>query len=335
MHKSLIKQAILRKKAITTNDISQNSRGDPKNSIEIQNWPRTLIVPLLTGDDNHILGAFSVFRSDADAGWNAESEWDEKVLTCLAYYAVLAVQNESHQQALRTAQEGHWTAEAFAAVGDVAANLLHNMNNKVGTIPVRVQAIQDKYRQILDANSYLANNLAEIESSAMEAMQMVQENLSHLRPIRMEKVDIASLVAGAVRAVQLPAGVQIELNGLDDLPTVMAGRQSLTFVFRNLIENAISAMHGNGLIVIHGISESEWLEITITDSGPGISQELHGQIFELNFSGRSGTHPGKLGFGLWWVKTLMTRLGGSVVVESDGQRGTTFRLRLPSVENKP
>ena len=266
---------------------------------------------------------------------NAESEWDEKVLTCLAYYAVLAVQNETHQQALRVSQEQHWTAEAFAAVGDISANLLHNMNNKVGTIPVRVQAIQDKYRQLLDADSYLANNLAEIERSAMEAMQIVQENLSHLRPIRMEKVDIASLVADAVHAAQLPAGVQIELNGLDDLPTVIAGRQSLTFVFRNLIENAISAMHGNGLIVIHGVSGAEWLEIAVTDSGPGISQELHGQIFELNFSSRAGTHPGKLGFGLWWVKTLMTRLGGSVEVESDGQHGTTFRLRLPTVENSP
>ena len=40
-------------------------------------------------------------------------------------------------------------------------------------------------------------------------------------------------------------------------------------------------------------------------------------------------HGGKLGFGLWWIKTLMARLGGSVAVESDGQHGTTFRLRLP------
>jgi signal transduction histidine kinase len=188
---------------------------------------------------------------------------------------------------------------------------------------------------MLETDSYLANNLAEIERSAMEAMQIVQENLSHLRPIRMEKVDIASLVEDAIQAAQLPAGIQIESNGLDDLPTVIAGGQSLTFVFRNLIENAISAMHGNGLIVINGVAGSEWVEISITDSGPGISHELHGQIFELNFSGLVSVHPGKLGFGLWWVKTLMTRLGGSVVVESDGQHGTTFRLRLPSLEKVP
>jgi signal transduction histidine kinase len=244
---------------------------------------------------------------------------------------VLAVQNESHQQALRTSQEKHWTAETFAAVGDISANLLHNMNNKVGAIPVRVQAIQDKYHQALETDSYLANNLAEIERNATEAMQIVQENLSHLRPIRMERVNIASRVADAIHATQVPAGVHIETNGLENLPTVIAGGQSLTYVFRNLIENAIAAMNGNGSIVITGVSTPEWVEISVADRGPGISPELQNQIFELNFS-RTRAHPGKLGFGLWWVKTLMTRLGGSVTVESDGHHGTTFRLRLPSLE---
>ena len=51
------------------------------------------------------------------------------------------------------------------------------------------------------------NSLAEIERSAMAAMQIVQENLSHLRPIRMEKIRIASCVADAIRGVQTPAGI--------------------------------------------------------------------------------------------------------------------------------
>jgi signal transduction histidine kinase len=252
------------------------------------------------------------------------------VLACLANYAVLALQNESHQQALRTSQEQHWTAETFAAVGDISANLLHNMNNKVGTIPVRIQAIQDKYRQVLEADSYLANNLVEIERSATYAMQIVQENLSHLRPIRMEEVNIPACISEAIEMVHVPPDVQIQMKGLESLPVVMAGRQSLTFVFRNLIENATAAMNGHGSIFFQGSAIPDWVEISITDDGPGISPELHNQIFELNFS-RTGTQPGKLGFGLWWVKTLMTRLGGSVTVESDGWHGTTFRLRLPSL----
>jgi GAF domain-containing protein/signal transduction histidine kinase len=296
-----------------------------------QEKPNSLFMPLLTGDGANRLGMFGVFSSEANAGRNTTSEWDKKVLACLANYAVLAVQNESRQQALRLSQEQHWTAETFAAVGDISANLLHNMNNKVGTIPVRVQAIQDKYRWLLETDAYLANNLTEIERSAAEAMQIVQENLSHLRPIRMERVSILACVRAATDALTLPEGICVEWKDLETLPEVIAGRQSLTFVFRNLFENAIAAMNGEGSIVVQGSWFTKWVEILVTDSGPGIAPELHNQIFELNFS-RTGGHPGKLGFGLWWVKTLMTRLGGSVSVESDGDHGTTFRLRLPSVE---
>ena len=295
--------------------------------------PNVLSIPLPGSDDARTLGIFRVFNAEPGEGRSVKSEWEKKVLACLANYAALAVQNESRQQALRTSREKHWTAETFAAVGDISANLLHNMNNKVGTIPVRVQAIQDKYQHTLETDSYLANNLMEIERSASEAMQIVQENLSHLRPIRMERVNIASRIQEAIGSVQIPTTVQLATNGLENLPTVSAGGQSLTFVFRNLIENAIVAMNGNGSILIQGIHLPEAVEISVSDSGPGISAELHNQIFELNFS-RTGSQPGKLGFGLWWVKTLMTRLGGSVIVESDGVHGTTFRLHLPSIDRE-
>jgi signal transduction histidine kinase len=286
-------------------------------------------MPLGT-EEAEALGSFGVFDTAAGEKRTVKSEWDKKVLACLANYAALAVQNESHQDALRSSQEKHWMAETFAAVGDISANLLHNMNNKVGTIPVRIQAIQDKYESMLETDLYLANNLKEIERSANAAMKIVQENLSHLRPIRMEHVLIAECVADAIRVVQIPQSVQIQTSGLEDLPPVLAGGQSLTFVFRNLLENAVSAMNSNGSILIHGDVLSNWVEVAVSDTGPGIAPEFHAQIFELNFSRTA--HPGKLGFGLWWVKTLMTRLGGSVTVESDGQHGTTFRLRLPTTE---
>ncbi|HEY2979620.1 MAG TPA: GAF domain-containing protein [Anaerolineales bacterium] len=329
---SLTGQAVLTKKPVATNDARSDPRFHRHDLAEAHGWSRALIVPLLTGAQGQVLGAFSVFSTDADIGRFAESEWDEKVLTCLANYAVLAVQNESRQQALRASQEQRWIAETFAAVGDISSNLLHNMNNKVGTIPVRVQTLQDKYRSALEIDPYLANNLSEIERCASEAMQVVQENLSHLRPIRLEQIQVAPRVGEAIRAAQLPAGVHVNMQDLEDLPTVLAGSQSLTFVFKNLIENAVEAMHGQGVITIQGLHGDQWVDVTVADSGPGILPELHDQIFELDFSGPTGARPGKLGFGLWWVKTLMTRLGGSVTVESDGQHGTSFRLRLPCAD---
>ena len=83
---------------------------------------------------------------------------------------------------------------------------------------------------------------------------------------------------------------------------------------------------------MYGVTDQEAEELLSNGREP----ELHERIFEFNFSGRqrpaagrSDTTTGKLGFGLWWVKTLMTRFGGSIAVQSDGRRGTTFTLRLP------
>src|SRR5687768_3289733 len=334
LQESLTGLAVLQKKPIATNHLASDPRFNRRDLVDSQNWSRALIVPLLAGDDGYAIGAFSVFGPDADLGRFAESGWDEKVLTCLAHYAVLAIQNESRQQALRASQEQRWLAETFAAVGDVSSNLLHNMNNKVGTIPVRVQTIQDKYRSMLEADPYLAKNLAEIERCAAEAMQIVQENLSQLRPIQMDQVYVAPRVAEAVRAAQLPPDIQVKIHGLEHLPMVIAGGQSLTFMFKNLIENAVDAMQGKGVITIQGEKHPGRVEVLVGDSGSGISPELHDKIFELDFSGEAVARPGKLGFGLWWVKTLMARLGGSVVVESDGQHGTIFRLYLPTAEEK-
>jgi signal transduction histidine kinase len=142
-------------------------------------------------------------------------------------------------------------------------------------------------------------------------------------------------VRAAIAEASLPAGVRVQVADLDQLPFVVAGQRSLTMVFANLLGNASDAMRGTGAVTIQGAARDDWIEIVVADNGPGIAPEWHDRIFELNFSGRAAVRPGKLGFGLWWVKTLMTRLGGSVSVESDGQHGTTFRLRLPRAKETP
>jgi signal transduction histidine kinase len=91
-------------------------------------------------------------------------------------------------------------------------------------------------------------------------------------------------------------------------------------------------MEGSGVISVRGAVQGGWVEVQVSDSGPGIAPDLHERIFDFNFSGRRA-HSGKLGFGLWWVKTLMARFGGSVAVDSDGQHGATFTLRLPVVSH--
>jgi GAF domain-containing protein len=332
LHGSLTGQAILSRAPVAA-DTARVAAHLPWPELDgVQDWAQALSVPLLASDDHEPVGAFSVYSAGADPGRLAESEWDKKVLACLAHYAALAVHNAARQETLRAVQEQRAVAETFAALGDIAANLLHHLNNKVGTIPVRIQGIQDKCQPALAADAYLASNLAEIERSATEAMEAVRENLFHLRPIHLAPVDVTACVSAALTAAMLPPRVGIQVEGLDRLPHVTAAQPSLTLVFINLLQNAAEAMGGDGKIVIRGEARSGWVDITVSDSGPGIAPELHDRIFELNFSGRGSARTGKLGFGLWWVKTLMARLGGSVSVESDGRHSTKFKLRLPRAD---
>lgn len=330
LHHSLTGQAILERAPVTSEAVHRDPRFYRLDLAETQDWRRALIVPLLSSENGEAIGAFSVYSGQGDPARFTESEWDKKVLTCLAYYAVLALNNEERQRALRAVQERHAVAETFAAVGDIAANVLHHLNNKVGTIPVRVQGIQDKCRPSLAADSYLDANLAEIERSAREAMAAVRDSLAYLRPIHPAPVSVAAALDSALADLALPTGVEVRRERLADLPTVVASERSLAFVFTNLLENAVEAMAGRGVIIVSGWVSGSWIEVVVQDDGPGIARELQGRLFEFNVSGSNSRRHS--GFGLWWVKTLLMRFGGSIRVESDGASGSCFRLRLPRAE---
>ena len=100
-------------------------------------------------------------------------------------------------------------------------------------------------------------------------------------------------------------------------------------VFSNLVENAIHAMKDSGDIFIRGQFDGENIFVHVEDNGPGIPDDIQRKIFEFQFSRSRAQVKQQLGFGLWWVRTIMARLGGSVRVQSDGMNGTVFILKFP------
>ena len=292
--------------------------------VRMDSW-EALAAPMIRSEGGRPAGALVVFSHHVSS--LSASDWDKKVLILLARHAALAADNARRQEALRLAREQRAAAETFAAMGDIAANLMHQLNNKLGIIPVRIEGIQDKSAMALAHDPYLARNLEAIRTSAVEALDIVRESLIHLRPITLTAASISEAVATALAEIELPEGIHIRRQGLDALPRVVAGRRRLALVFHNLLENAIAAMPEGGEITIAGALIEDWVQVTVEDTGPGIPPDLHDAVFQFNYSGRK--HAGKLGFGLWWVKTIMARFGGSIHVQSDGVSGTTFVLRFP------
>lgn len=327
LNSSLIGRAVLYREVVISTNLPEEAWFFRPELARQQGWQRALVVPLIEHHQSaKAIGAFAVYSTQQDPGHFIESDWDKKVLTILARYAVLAVESAERQEAIRAAHERQMLSETFAALGDVAANLLHQMNNKIGIIPVKIESIQEKSRSILEKDAYLARNLEEIKETTRNALNALRESLILLHPIQPGPVSILACVQGALRSLSLPSGIEVSLINLENLPWVVASEPNLRLVFQNLIENACEVLGGKGKIEISGHLEGQWVEVRVTDNGPGIPPEIQDRIFELHFSNHKPSH---IGFGLWWVKTLMTRLGGSVKVRSHPMQGTSFYLRLP------
>jgi GAF domain-containing protein len=129
--------------------ISWETKADlPENINGINQFGPCLIVPILTpGESIHSSrpsGALSIFYAGDGQHDFDQVDWDKNVLTILSDYATLAIQNAAHQEAVKAAQERHTVTEAFAAIGDIASNLMHRLNNKIGSLPVRTRASKTK-----------------------------------------------------------------------------------------------------------------------------------------------------------------------------------------------
>lgn len=262
-------------------------------------------------------GESASFQGTLQVHGARESDWGARVVGCLAHHAALAVEGEERREALRATRERRAAAESLAVLGDLAANMMHRLNNKVGTIPVRIQGIQERCEI---ADPYLRRNLLAIDAAAREAMQAVQESVQVLRPGDPTPVRLHQAVEAALREARLPAPVTVRTEGLEEVPPVQAGERGLTLIFVNLLENASRAMGGRGDVHI----EARDGEVRVRDTGPGIPADQREAVFELRVSEKAEG----LGFGLWWVRTLMTRLGGSITVADEGP-GATFVLRFP------
>ena len=169
---AIILNAMSNDRIIPIDSMEQIEPWWPEGQLRPVEWSHGLVFPLSGGDGQHqhTSGVLCVFYARSEVTRFTISSWDEKVISILAHYAVLALQNRDSIEAVQNAQNQTTLVETFAALGDVAANLLHQLNNKFGTIPVRVQGLQERYADLLEQEPYLKKNLTAIEESARQAI---------------------------------------------------------------------------------------------------------------------------------------------------------------------
>jgi two-component system, NtrC family, sensor kinase len=236
---------------------------------------------------------------------------------------------ESYQRMfeLREALE---RAQQMATVGQMAANVAHQIGTPLNLISGYVQMIME---QEGDAPP-VAERLQIVQEQITKVTSIVRTMLDHARrPSPKAPTDIAELVrhVAAVAGPKLDgAGVRLDLAVASDLPPVQADGVQLELALLNLITNSLDAMPGGGVASITVSRTDEGVRVQVADTGIGIGAELLPRIFEPWVTTKAAGHG--TGLGLSITRDVITAHGGTITAKSAEGAGATFTIDLPAAE---
>jgi len=121
--------------------------------------------------------------------------------------------------------------------------------------------------------------------------------------------------------------IRVECRLDQDLPLITTDSNQLQQVILNLLENAIDAVGENGAITLTTRRDGGRVAMDIADTGAGIAKELLPKVFDPFFTTKEAGEG--TGLGLSIVYSTLNKLGGTIDVRSEPDRGTTFTISLP------
>jgi signal transduction histidine kinase len=191
---------------------------------------------------------------------------------------------------------------------------------------------QERYLQVIKNNAdrlhMLVNDLLDI--SRIETNKTVLD----LRPLDVSQV-VNEVMEGHLhgRIQNQNKPINIEINMPDTLPLVQADQAKLTQILTNLVDNAFNYTPEGGKVTVTAWPDGSFINVSVADTGIGISQKNLHKIFERFFRSEHAevqSIPGT-GLGLSIVSSLIQMHGGRLNVESELGKGSTFTFTLPIV----
>ena len=254
-----------------------------------------------------------------------------------AYLRDLTTQKQAEAE-IRRQRDALHESEKLAAFGSLLAGVAHELNNPLSIVIGHAVLLEEEAQDW--GQSELVDRAERIRLAAERCGQTVSTFLAMARHrgIRREPVDVGTLLRSVLRLLndETSAGdVELICDIPANLPAVMGDMNQLRHVLSNLIVNARQALEGSPpprQIRVTGAMAGTLIEIVVSDTGPGVADEIRSRIFDPFFTTKK---PGAgTGIGLAVSRGIAEAHGGGLVL-APSARGARFALRLPPADALP
>jgi signal transduction histidine kinase len=232
---------------------------------------------------------------------------------------------------LQTAQRELLVAERMATVGRLSLKIAHEVRNPIAAIELNAELLQDIVRGREGRDMDEANGLvAAIRDQVTTLDALTEEYLAFARfpKPHFESESINHLLeelAAFVRPVASRQGLTIHVSTDPAVPTMDIDRALLRQAIYNLVKNGMGVLSRGGALTLQSRCEGDTVEIAVSDTGAGISEEVASRLFEPFFT----TKPQGTGLGLSITRQIIEEHGGDLRWGNREGGGATFTIRLP------
>ena len=273
---------------------------------------------------------------------------DVELLTLATLILAERLHIEEQQENRKELEEHLQRAQKMEAVGMLAGGIAHDFNNILSGILGFTSYLMSKTQPDTDMH----RDLGLIEQSALRAADLTRQLLAFARRRHFAKapVDVNQVIEEVLGILShsLPKNLVIEKDLPAGLSPVMGDHGQLNQVIMNICINAADSMSAQGgtlrvkaehhmlthreMALLNEPEKTEYLRLSISDTGPGMSAEVRKHIFDPFFTTKSSK--GGSGLGLSIAYGIVSNHKGDIMVESVEGRGTTMRIYLPICEGE-